>query len=62
MPPPQSHALGVQEEAAGALMNLAALPDNKRVIAAANAVEALVAMLSVGSGAAEQAAGPLQSD
>jgi len=47
---------GVQEEAAGALMNLAAHADNKRAIAAANGVDALVPMLSQGGGPAEQAA------
>ena len=45
----------VQEEAAGALMNLAALAENKRAIAGANAVDALVPMLKVGGGVSEQA-------
>ena len=44
----------VQEEAAGALMNLAAHPDNERVIAAAGAVEPLVEMVKAGGGGAEQ--------
>ena len=42
-------------------MNLAAHPDNKRAIAAANAIAALVPMLSQGGGPAEQAAGALMN-
>ena len=48
-------SVSVQEEAAGALMNLAALAENKRAIAGANAVDALVPMLKVGGGVSEQA-------
>ena len=42
-------------------MNLAAHPENTRVIASAGAIDPLVAMLKSGGGPAEQAAGALMN-